>query len=203
MVESLLILLTRICCGLIVRCVNEDFRKPGVIFFANHTSHLDLLVILSVFPAAQRRRIRPVAAQDYWTRGPVRRYIALHVLHAILMDRKHPMKTRAGFDAIAAALDAGDSVLIFPEGSRHDREEPGEFRGGIHHLAEARPETAFVPVALHGLYRTLPKGEFLPAPNVGRVCFGKALQLEPAESRAAFLARCREALIATGRWNDD
>ena len=150
MVESLLILLTRICCGLIVRCVNEDFRKPGVIFFANHTSHLDLLVILSVFPAAQRRRIRPVAAQDYWTRGPVRRYIALHVLHAILMDRRHPMKTRAGFDAIAAALDAGDSVLIFPEGSRHDREEPGEFRGGIHHLAEARPETAFVPVALAG-----------------------------------------------------
>ncbi len=199
MIERLLIALTRFAVGVVAGSVNDEYLRPGVVYFANHTSHLDLLVILSIFRRRIRRRIRPVAALDYWGATRLRRFIAVRALRAILLDRKHPVRSREAFDAVTARLDAGDSVLIFPEGSRHEQEEPEAFKGGLYLLAEMRPATRFIPVALSGFYRALPKGEFLPAPSVGRVTFGPALTLAPGESRGDFLERCRNTLIQTGR----
>ncbi|MEA4862251.1 MAG: lysophospholipid acyltransferase family protein [Victivallaceae bacterium] len=195
MIETLLIAFARLCCGMLVSYENDDFQHSSVVYFANHTSHIDLLAILSVFPRRKRQQIRPVAALDYWCANPLRHYVACKVLHAILLDRQHAMKTRVSFKEMINSLESGKSLLIFPEGSRNNENEPSAFKGGIFHLATLRPETEFIPVALSGFYHTLPKGEFLPAPNVGAIRFGTALRIKEGEDRGKFLARCRQALI--------
>lgn len=174
---------------------------PGTrqrIYFANHASHLDTLILCAALPPALRRTTHPVAASDYWGRGPVRRFIATHVLNAVLVDRD-----ACGRDPLApcrAALEQGHSLILFPEGTRSNATQPGAFKGGLHHLARAFPEAELVPVYLSNLARAYPKGAILPAPITCIASFGAPLVFDPAEPKPAFLARARAAVcaLATG-----
>jgi 1-acyl-sn-glycerol-3-phosphate acyltransferase len=163
------------------------------IYFANHASHLDTVILWAALPAALRRTTHPVAAKDYWGKNAAMRFIAVRVLNAVLVDRagRHDLLA-----PLKAELDRGHSLIIFPEGTRKDAALPGEFKAGLHHLARDYPEAELVPVYLANLARAYPKGAILPAPITCVVNFGAPIALEAGEAKPAFLARAREAVAA-------
>jgi len=175
------------------------------IYFANHSSHLDFVVLWASLPAAQRRAVRPVAGRDYWERNAVRRYFARAIFKAVLVER-HDRATGEVPDRAAAARQAIDhmaremgsthSLIVFPEGTRSANGEVGPFKSGLYHLAAARPDAELVPVHLHNLNRVLPRGESLPVPMLSRVTFGAPLAPAAGEPKETFLTRARAAVLA-------
>lgn len=194
LVEFILIGIVRICSGIIIRTGDKTCMTRPVIYYANHTSHLDLIAILSAFPYSVRRHIHPVAALDYWGKGLIRSYIAKKVLRCILLDRLHPAKARGSLESINALLQSGESVLIFPEGTRNPDGNIGEFQGGLYLMSKMNPTVPLIPIRLRGLYKTLPKGEWLPAPNMSEINFEPAVFLDEKEPREKFIRRCRNYL---------
>jgi 1-acyl-sn-glycerol-3-phosphate acyltransferase len=170
------------------------------IYYANHSSHGDFVLVWASLPAARRRRTRPVAGADYWLGGPVRRFVGCRVFRAVLIEREraasHRDRSADPIGRMAAALDDGDDLILFPEGTRNMGDQPLlPFKSGLFHLAKRRPETELVPVWLANLNRVLPKGQVLPVPLLCTATFGPALTLAPGEGKDAFLARAREALL--------
>jgi 1-acyl-sn-glycerol-3-phosphate acyltransferase len=193
--EVLIIALVRLITGAVGRSLGFSFEPPQQrIYYANHTSHLDTLVIWSLIPREQRRRVRPAAAEDYWWASRWRRYVAEQVLHCVPVVRHRASPDVNPLEAVEAALAQGDSLIIFPEGTRGTGESIQAFRTGLYHLAAKFPEAELVPVYLHNLNRALPKGEFLPVPIVCTVVFGAGLRLMPGETRDVFIARAQTAL---------
>lgn len=166
------------------------------VFYANHSSHLDFAVLWAALPDAWRDRTRPVAGRDYWEKTALHRGIACGIFRAVLIERKHVTIACNPITAMCAALDAGDSLIVFPEGTRGDGLTVGEFKPGIHHLARARPDVAFVPVYLANLNRIMPKGSALPVPLIATVVIGTPLAATPDETKEAFLVRARIALVS-------
>jgi 1-acyl-sn-glycerol-3-phosphate acyltransferase len=162
------------------------------IYFANHSSHLDTIIVWAAIPADLRRRVRPVAAADYWGKGRLRRRIALKVLNAVLIDRE--TRSKNPLEPLLAALTAGDSLIIFPEGTRGTERLPSAFKGGLYALAKAHPHVELVPVYLDNLRRALPKGSLVPVPISCAARFGCPLQLDDGEPKAEFLDRARAAV---------
>lgn len=190
--------LIRLLVGLQSRWLGcEPVARPRI-YFANHTSNLDGPAVWASLPAPLRRRTRPVAARDYWLGGPLRRLLAQRVFNAVLIERKHVTADNNPLTAMEAALAAGDSLIIFPEGMRQGDEDAPmkEFKPGLWHLAKRHPEAELVPVRLENLDRILPKGGLLFVPVMAAVSFGVPVRLEDGEDKAAFLARARAAVEA-------
>jgi 1-acyl-sn-glycerol-3-phosphate acyltransferase len=164
------------------------------IYFANHSSHLDTVILWRAIPSDLRPRVRPVAAADYWGKGRLRRYIALKVLGAVLVDRK--TRSTNPLRPLEDALAAGDSLIFFPEGTRGTSRLPGAFKGGLYHLAKAFPDVELVPVFLDNLRRALPKGSLVPVPISCVARFGTPIALPAGETKDAFLERARAAVEA-------
>jgi 1-acyl-sn-glycerol-3-phosphate acyltransferase len=114
----------------------------------------------------------------------------------VLIERKKVTVKNNPLAPMLAALEAGGSLIIFPEGGRMEGAELGTFKSGIFHLACHRPELEFVPVWIDNLNRVLPKGEFLPVPMLGSVTVGASLKMIAGETKSAFLDRARAALDA-------
>ncbi|NVZ09445.1 1-acyl-sn-glycerol-3-phosphate acyltransferase [Allochromatium humboldtianum] len=196
---TLLVGLTRLITGVRAQWIDRTPPVPGIqrVYFANHASHLDTLVIWSSLPPPLRRQTSPVAAMDYWNRPGPRRWLAVSVLHAILIERGTG-GARESLRHLIAALDEGRSLILFPEGSRGDGEHIGELRAGLYHIARERPDVELTPVFLENLSRILPKGEYLPVPLIATTRFGRPIRLEPNEERQVFLERARQTLLALG-----
>jgi len=170
-------------------------ERRARVYYANHRSHGDFLLIWAILPPLLRAVTRPVAGSDYWLRGRVRRYLIERVFRGVLIDRH----IKRGDDPIGVMLQplaAGESLIVFPEGTRNQGDGILPFKPGIHHLAEKRPETEFIPVWIENLGRALPKGGMLVVPLLCTVTLGAPVTLEPGEHRADFLARCQNALLA-------
>ena len=163
------------------------------IYFANHSSHLDTIILWAAMPADLRRRVRPVAAADYWGKGAINRFIATRVLNAVLIERN--ARGSDPLEPLKAALAAGDSLILFPEGTRASERLPGAFKPGLYHLAKGFPEAELVPVYLDNLRRALPKGSFLPVPISCVARFGCPIGLLPGETKSDFLERARAAVV--------
>lgn len=183
-----------------------DWRcDPGAsvqrIYFGNHSSHLDFIVIWAALPPRLRRRARPVAGRDYWARGAVRHYLARQVFRAVLIERgpsgsaDKVERAHAAVQQMVREMADRDSLIVFPEGTRSMNGEIGTFKSGLYHLSRARPDVELIPVLLENLSRILPKGEVLPVPMLSRVTFGPPLPASAGESKPDFLARARSALL--------
>jgi 1-acyl-sn-glycerol-3-phosphate acyltransferase len=164
------------------------------IYFANHTSNLDALIIWAALPPKLREVTRPVAAHDYWTGGKVRLYLAQKVFNAILIERNKVTVSSNPIPKIIEAMEDKYSIIIFPEGKRNPGPEIGEFKSGIYHLALKKPGVELVPVLLENMNRILPRGEFVPVPLIGSIRMGTPIQLEPGETKANFMTRTFKAL---------
>lgn len=165
------------------------------IYFANHSSHLDAVALWSALPPRSRRRTRPVAAADYWSNGAVRRYVANRVLRAVLLDRVRKEFRADPLEPLEQALSHGDSLILFPEGTRRVQAVPSPFKGGLYHLAKRFPDVELIPVYLENLHRCMPKGAVLPVPLVCTVRFGAPLERINGEAKAEFLERARSAVM--------
>lgn len=167
------------------------------VYFANHTSNGDFVLLWTALPAPLRRQTRPVAALDYWLTSPLRAFIGREVFNAVLIDRRPEARTEDPVAQMVAALDQGASLIIFPEGQRNSSDaDLLPFKSGLYHLAKARPQVDLVPVWIANLNRVMPKGEVIPVPLICTLTFGAPLHVESDETKDAFLARATQALLA-------
>lgn len=194
-VRFLLIGTVKLLVGANPRWVQAAPSLAQSIYFTNHTSHLDTLALWAALPADIRAKTRPVAASDYWGHGKFKRFVALKVLNAVLINRQVNAHSNP-LEPMLAALQAGDSLIIFPEGTRGTEAEPADFKGGLYSLALRFSQVALIPVYLDTLHRSMPKGSSLPVPLICTVRFGGALYLQNDEPKKLFLARARDAVLA-------
>lgn len=196
-VAGAIVVLTRLVTAFQARWAGCGPRPVQRIYYANHASHGDSLLIWAALPPALRRTTRPVAGADYWRRNRLRRFVAEKVFRSVLIDRRCLRAGGGPIKCMTEALDRGASLILFPEGTRNltdSRLLP--FKTGLHHLARRRPEIELVPVWLANLNRVLPKGEILPIPLLCSVTFGTPLKLGADETRAGFLQRAHAALLS-------
>lgn len=164
------------------------------IYFANHQSHGDLVMIWAALPEELRAITRPIAARDYWTKTRFRQWITTAVFNAVYVERER----KDGEDPLqplAEALEHGDSLIIFPEGTRGNAEEPQPFKAGLYNLALRFPGVVLVPAWIDNIQRVMPKGEVVPVPILCSVTFGAPVALAPGEDRKDFLERARRAVL--------
>jgi len=165
------------------------------IYFANHQSHLDWVLIWAALPSELRAQTRPIAARDYWTGSPFKHWLTREVFNAVYVNRQRT-DDQDPLEPLAAALQNGDSLVIFPEGTRSNKGEPQAFKSGLYHLAAQFPQVQLIPAWIDNVQRVMPKGEVVPVPILCTVTFGAPLQLAPDEDKRAFLARARDAVLA-------
>ena len=199
MIGALLAGASRLLCGPSIRWQCDPSASTQRIYFGNHSSHLDFVMIWSALPPRLRSLARPVAGRDYWDRGAIRRYLAGSVFRAVLVDRG----TQSGLNAAAAresiermAVEMADrySLIVFPEGTRSLDGHVGPFKSGLYHLSRRRADAELIPVYLENLNRILPKGESIPVPMMSRVTFGPPLP-RAGDDKHAFLEQARAALM--------
>jgi 1-acyl-sn-glycerol-3-phosphate acyltransferase len=201
MIDTALAAMCRLIAGATVEWRCDPYASTQRIYFGNHSSHLDFVVIWSALPPCRRCHARPVAGRDYWEQGSVRRYLAGKVFRAVLVERRNAGAgnavdhARAAVEQMAYEMGYHDSLIVFPEGTRSASGEVGPFRSGLYHLSRARPDAELVPVHLDNLNRILPKGEALPVPMMSRVTFGPVFPVYVGEQKEPFLERARTALL--------
>jgi 1-acyl-sn-glycerol-3-phosphate acyltransferase len=144
-----------------------------------------------------RNRTRPVAASDYWLTSPLRSFIGRDVFNAVLIDRRPEARTEDPVAQMAATLDEGSSLILFPEGKRNADDTPLlPFKSGLYHLARSRPQVDLVPVWISNLNHVMPKGKIIPVPLICTLTFGAPLHLDDNEPKETFLARASASLLA-------
>ena len=166
------------------------------IYFANHSSHGDFVLLWASLPSTLRKLTRPVAGSDYWNKSALRRYIISRVFNGVLIDRERKNPVDNPLQPMLDALEKGDSLIIFPEGTRNLEEGLLPFKSGLYHLAKRYPQAQVIPVWIATLNRVMPKGRVLPLPLLCTTSFGAPLQLTEGESKEQFLSRSRDALLA-------
>jgi len=191
---GILALIARFLSGASVRWIDCQPDLCQRVYFANHTSHLDAVVLWSALPPAIRALTRPVAAKDYWTAGRIRHYLSTQVFNALLIDRTEIKVHRSPIDLMIREIAQRYSLIVFPEGGRSPGPDVGEFKSGLYYLCKKRPDLELIPVHIDNMNRILPRGEVLPVPLLTCISFGPPMWLEAGEPKVDFLRRAREAV---------
>ena len=193
--------IARVLAGGNVRRVGFTPDERQRIYFANHASHLDFVLVWAALPPRLRALTRPVAAKDYWDRPGLRRYLGVKVFNAVLVDRQPAAQpTQSPIEILLEGLGDRHSLIIFPEGTRGDGSDIGPFKSGLYRLGKARPDVELIPAYINNLNRVLPKGEFVPVPMLASVSFGEPMQVRDDEDKDAFLERARNAILELRQW---
>ena len=194
---SVIVLFARAVTAVRTIWAEEGLPTRPCIYFANHSSHGDFVLVWAVLPPRLRQQTRPVAGAEYWLKSRLTRFIGSDVFNAVLIARERDNRIHDPIEQMAEAIDAGSSLILFPEGTRNQPDAPLlPFKSGIFHLIAARPDTDLVPVWINNLNRVMPKGEIVPIPLICTVTFGNPLRIVPDEGKDAFLERMQTALLA-------
>jgi 1-acyl-sn-glycerol-3-phosphate acyltransferase len=193
--------IARVLAGGNVRRVGFTPDESQRIYFANHASHLDFVLVWAALPPKLRAMTRPVAAKDYWDRPGFRRYLGVKVFNAVLVDRQPAQSSpQTAMDILLEGLGERHSLIIFPEGTRGDGSTIAPFKSGLYRLGKARPDVELIPAYINNLNRVLPKGEFVPVPMLASVSFGEPMHVGEDEEKNAFLDRARNAILELRQW---
>lgn len=195
MLSALLASATRVLLGAQPRWIGCRPAPTQRIYYANHSSHFDTLALWSALPPRLRATTRVVAARDYWGSG-ARAWLAKSGFNALFIDRQPRSRSVDPLAPLDAALHDHQSLIVFPEGTRRVQALPGAFKSGLYHLAQRHPHVELLPVYLDNLWRSLPKGTWLPVPLTCAVRFGTPLARLHGEDKTAFLERARAAIVA-------
>jgi 1-acyl-sn-glycerol-3-phosphate acyltransferase len=193
--STVLLGLVRLLTGAQARWYGCPPKAEQRIYFANHQSHADLVLIWAALPQELRSITRPIAARDYWTASNFKRWITTEVFNAVYVEREKK-GDEDPLQPLIDALESGDSLILFPEGTRGHAEDPQAFKSGIYNLARRFPHVVLVPAWIHNVQRVMPKGEVIPVPVLCSVTFGEPVALGADEARADFLQRARSAVMA-------
>ena len=191
---ALLALVARLITGAQGHWKGSPPKAEQRIYFANHQSHLDWVLIWAALPSDLRAATRPIAARDYWTASPFKHWLTREVFNAVYVSRTRS-DDQDPLEPLMAALEHGDSLVIFPEGTRGHQEQPQAFKSGLYHLAEAFPAVQLIPAWIDNVQRVMPKGEVVPVPILCTVTFGAPVRLQAGEDKRAFLDRARNAVV--------
>ena len=196
LLRNLLLLLAHLLTGVRGLWASAPPQGP-TIYFANHVSHADFVMLWAALPSVLRERTRPVAGADYWGRGRLRRYIGERVVRAVLIERDAAARQGDPIQMMGDVLRAEQNLILFPEGTRNRSDAVLlPFRSGLYHLAQAHPEATLIPAWMDNLHRVLPKGAIVPVPLLCTVRFGPPLQRLAGEGKVEFLDRARQAVLA-------
>lgn len=170
------------------------------LYFANHSSHGDFVLVWATLPPDLRAITRPVAGQDYWLASRLRRFIGQDVFNALMIRRDGSGATGGAaanpVEQMVQALEAGDSLIMFPEGTRNTGDAVMlPLKSGLFHIARACPRVRLVPVWIENLKRVLPKGQLVPVPLACSVRYGTPIVLTEGEDKASFLTRAQQAML--------
>jgi 1-acyl-sn-glycerol-3-phosphate acyltransferase len=187
--------LVRLLTGAQARWYGCPPKAEQRIYFANHQSHVDLVMIWAALPHELRSITRAIAAKDYWTKSPFKKWLTTEVFNVIYVDRAKT-SDQDPLEPLIDALEKGDSVIIFPEGTRGHAEEPMPFKSGLYNLAVKFPNVVLVPAWINNVQRVMPKGEVVPVPILCSVTFGAPMQVAQGEDHRAFSERARAAVMA-------
>jgi len=190
----LLVFITRLITGAQGHWKGSPPKAEQRVYFANHQSHFDWVLIWAALPKDLRRTTRPIAAKDYWTTSPFRHWLTREVFNAVYVSRTRT-DDQDPLEPLVEALGKGDSLVIFPEGTRSNKGEPQLFKSGLYHLAEQFPDVQLIPVWIDNVQRVMPKGEVVPVPILCTATFGAPVQLQPGEDKREFLDRARQAVV--------
>ena len=192
--------IARILAGGNVRRVGFTPDDRQRIYFVNHSSHLDFVLVWSALPPRLRSMTRPVAAKDYWDKPGLRRYLGVKVFNAVLVERNPTAGSQNPIDVLLDGLGEKHSLIIFPEGTRGDGTTIAPFKSGLYRLGKARPDVDLIPSYINNVNRVLPKGEFVPVPMLASVSFGEPMRVGEGEDKNVFLDRARNAILELRRW---
>ncbi|MEQ4925061.1 lysophospholipid acyltransferase family protein [Proteus hauseri] len=226
-VSSILVSICRFLTGIRAKQTSPIADNTPCIYYANHSSHLDGLVIWSCLAPTVRPYVHPVAADDYWNKNRLRRYLSRRIFRAVLIPRyatkmafpesecstedngqieltkEQPINDAStatqnkvnALDLMQEILDKGESLIIFPEGTRGNGESIQDFKAGLWHLSRKNPNVQLVPIYLENLNRVLPKGSRLVVPVICSAIFGAPIEsTTEEESKQQFLVRAKSAL---------
>jgi 1-acyl-sn-glycerol-3-phosphate acyltransferase len=176
----------------------ERLPKAGpAIIVANHNSHLDTLTIMAMFSPRDLGRVRPVAAADYFLRSRVKSWFAMNLIGIIPIPRKGRDRRARPLEACEKALDRGEILILFPEGSRGEPERLSEFKRGVAHLVRACPQTPVHPLFMYGLGKALPKDAVIFVPFNCEIVIGEKIYWNGSVDAFMDLLQSRMAELAT------
>ena len=194
--DTFLCLITSFITGVTSRPASDlAFTPTNKVYYANHASHGDFVLVWISLPKTWRMLTQPVAGADYWLGSKLKAFIAEQVFRVLLIDRQHDPKQ--AIVAMDGALKQGKSLILFPEGTRNTTDDQVllPFKSGLYHLARENENVEFVPVWINNINRVLPKGKILPIPLLCEVRIGEVIKKLPDEDKTAFLTRTRQALL--------
>ena len=194
--DTFLCLITSFITGVTSRHASDlAFTPTNKVYYANHASHGDFVLVWISLPKTWRMLTQPVAGADYWLGSKLKAFIAEQVFRVLLIDRQHDPKQAIA--AMDGALKQGKSLILFPEGTRNTTDDQVllPFKSGLYHLARENENVEFVPVWINNINRVLPKGKILPIPLLCDVRIGEVIKKLPDEDKTEFLTRTRQALL--------
>ena len=194
--DTFLCLITSFITGVTSKQASDlAFTPTNKVYYANHASHGDFVLVWISLPKTWRMLTQPVAGADYWLGSKLKAFIAEQVFRVLLIDRQHDPKQAVA--AMDGALKQGKSLILFPEGTRSTTDDQVllHFKSGLYHLARENENVEFVPVWINNINRVLPKGKILPIPLLCDVRIGEVIKKLPDEDKTEFLTRTRQALL--------
>ena len=194
--DTFLCLITSFITGVTSKQASDlAFTPTNKVYYANHASHGDFVLVWISLPKTWRMLTQPVAGADYWLGSKLKAFIAEQVFRVLLIDRQHDPKQ--AITAMDGALKQGKSLILFPEGTRNTTDDQVllPFKSGLYHLARENENVEFVPVWINNINRVLPKGKILPIPLLCDVRIGEVIKKLPDEDKTEFLTRTRQALL--------